>query len=290
MVPNIRDHFRLYFTLFPTNGSPRLFTENFLFDLFFTPHLQLLPIIFAAIKHSHSHIPITFIHSIINMPPKNDAAAETGDLIPNFSTKECKLLAAAFISSLATDKVSPALSLALLPVEWTDITQSILNLAASFSTNLNFDIRNMLTFKQYDYDLMSTLTGNTAGSLKKMWPPLKRKAIEHHASFGIFLGQVVGSGGASAANGEAKVATPAKATPAKATPGKKRKTAEDGADDAGNEKTASSPVKAKGRPKKQVKKEEPIPEEAASADDANEDSANGEDGQGSYIFCKRIPN
>ncbi len=107
---------------------------------------------------------------------------------------------------------------------------------------------------------MATLTGNTAGSLKKMWPPIKKKAIEHHASFGTFLGAVM-------ANGEAKVATP------KATP-KKRKTADEDDDDAGNDKTAS-PVKGKGRPKKQVKKEESSSEEEAK------DDSHGDDGQGS---------
>lgn len=38
---------------------------------------------------------------------------------------------------------------------------------------------------------MASLTGNTAGSLKKMLPPLKRRAAEVHPSFGVFLGLAV---------------------------------------------------------------------------------------------------
>ncbi|OAL04853.1 hypothetical protein IQ06DRAFT_101794 [Phaeosphaeriaceae sp. SRC1lsM3a] len=60
---------------------------------------------------------------------------------------------------------------------------------------------------KYDYDLMGTLTGNTAGSLKKMWPPVKKKAIEAHPSFATFLGNTV----ANIASGEPKTAAPAKA-------------------------------------------------------------------------------
>ncbi|KAF2641978.1 hypothetical protein P280DRAFT_384833, partial [Massarina eburnea CBS 473.64] len=40
----------------------------------------------------------------------------------------------------------------------------------------------------YDYELFATLTGNTAGSLRKMWPPVKRKAVDAHETFGTFLG------------------------------------------------------------------------------------------------------
>src|SRR5689334_21253516 len=72
-----------------------------------------------------------------------------------------------------------------------------------------------LTHRQYDYDLMAALTKNTAGSLKKMWPPVKKKAMETHPSFAAFLGQ---AGTAAAANSDAK---PAPAL--KAAAGRKRK-------------------------------------------------------------------
>jgi hypothetical protein len=62
------------------------------------------------------------------MPPKKDTpkkdAVATASLLNGFTDKETKLLAAAFVSTIAPDK--------------------------------------------YDYDVMATETGNTAGSLKKM--------------------------------------------------------------------------------------------------------------------------
>lgn len=65
---------------------------------------------------------------------------------------------------------------------------------------------------------MGTLTSNTAGSLKKMWPPVKKKAIEAHPSFAGFLGNT----GSNVSN--AKVATHSKAAP-KAGGGRKKKAA-----------------------------------------------------------------
>ncbi|KAH7389820.1 hypothetical protein BKA66DRAFT_48633 [Pyrenochaeta sp. MPI-SDFR-AT-0127] len=157
------------------------------------------------------------------MPPKKDTAGgDSTDLITGFSDKECKLLAAAFISSTASDK--------------------------------------------YDYDLMASLTKNTAGSLKKMWPPVKKKAMETHSSFAAFLGQ---SG--TTANGEIKSA-PAP----KANNNKKRKVTSEAPDDADNggkkeleltsagntsdgskssTKKKAPAAKGKGRARKQVKKE-----------------------------------
>lgn len=58
---------------------------------------------------------------------------------------------------------------------------------------------------------MAKLTGNTVGSLKKMWPPIKKKASENHPSFGAFLGTPAPTGG------ETKVAV------LKPAGGKKRK-------------------------------------------------------------------
>ncbi|KAF2849195.1 hypothetical protein T440DRAFT_139631 [Plenodomus tracheiphilus IPT5] len=155
---------------------------------------------------------------------------------------------------------------------------------------------------KFDYDLMAVLTGNTAGSLKKMWPPVKRKAIEAHAGFGKFLGQA-GTTTAAASS----IAAP------KAAAAKKRKdesedeapedttepttataTATDKAD--GNksdskkkapskEKKATAAKKPPGRPRKQVKKEEV--EDEAMADPEN-DSTDGGDGVGEYAFRQRI--
>ncbi|KAH7406845.1 hypothetical protein DE146DRAFT_406629 [Phaeosphaeria sp. MPI-PUGE-AT-0046c] len=79
-------------------------------------------------------------------------------------------------------------------------------LAAAFVSSVGLD--------KYDYEIMSNLTGNTAGSLKKMWPPVKKKAMEAYASFASFLGNT----GPTIASGEPK--TPA---PAKAKGGRKRK-------------------------------------------------------------------
>lgn len=90
---------------------------------------------------------------------------------------------------------------------------------------------------------MATLTNNTAGSLKKMWPPIKRKGIEAHESFATFLGS--------------------------APVEKKRKAVDEGEDaddlelvgdpptagDKAEPKKKTAAPKAKGRPKRQAKKE-----------------------------------
>jgi hypothetical protein len=128
------------------------------------------------------------------MPPKkDDAATAPGDAIAGFTSKETKMIAAAFVASTGPDKVH---------------SSPLTSLRARFSNAAS----------QYDYDLFATLTGNTAGSLRKMWPPVKRKVIDGQPSFGIFLGAA--TAGAEGA-GEAK----AKAAPkAKASGSKKRKT------------------------------------------------------------------
>ncbi|KAL7777609.1 hypothetical protein CFE70_004276 [Pyrenophora teres f. teres 0-1] len=169
------------------------------------------------------------------MAPKKDAPdGDSNALLVGFTDKETKLLAAAFVSCIGTDK--------------------------------------------YDYDLMATLTKNTAGSLKKMWPPVKKKASENHPSFASLLGQT-------------------------AQDPKKRKAVEenskagDGKDDAASDSDKAdsivkSPVakkvkrapagRGKGRTKKAVKKEESDSE----ANFEKEDSANGDDGE--FILYKTI--
>ena len=132
---------------------------------------------------------------------------------------------------------------------------------------------------QYDFDLFATLTGNTAGTLKKMWPPIKRKAADDHPSFGNFLGAApakAGEGKEGAAkpkvnngrkrkatssepedeqvgkaetgvNGEAKKKAPAK--------GRKKK-ADSAVEDNGEDEVEKKPTVKRGR--KKVKSEEVI--------------------------------
>lgn len=147
---------------------------------------------------------------------------------------------------------------------------------------------------------MATLTNNTVGSLRKMWPPVKKKAIDAHLSFGKFLGS------ASATNPTAPAADgkPAGA----ASKAKKRKTTDenpetadsddkkpDSAADKSDGKIASdnstskkakvekkAPAPKKPRAKTQVKKEEP-----ASDNDA-ENSADGGDGLGEYCYTDNM--
>jgi hypothetical protein len=109
---------------------------------------------------------------------------------------------------------------------------------------------------------MATLTGNTSGSLKKMFPPVKRKAIEAYPSFATFLS---GGTATAGANGEEKKTVPKAA-------GKKRKATSESETEAavedvqqGGEKTdekKKAAVKGRSRSKK-LKVEEPTPEEAA---------------------------
>ncbi|EOA85297.1 uncharacterized protein SETTUDRAFT_154868 [Exserohilum turcica Et28A] len=115
---------------------------------------------------------------------------------------------------------------------------------------------------KYDYDLMAALTNNTTGSLKKMWPIVKRKAIDSHSSFAKFMGH-----SESADGGSSKSPFTPKS--------KKRKVSDDAAEEADesdqepseSEKKASkgkkpavekpaAEKKRRGRPKKQPKTEE----------------------------------
>jgi hypothetical protein len=217
------------------------------------------------------------------MPPKKDAAdGGTTKQLVGFEDKETKLLAAAFVSCIGPDKVSTS-----------SACMSWMNTSIA-----NFECM-LLTASQYDYDLMAKLTGNTSGSLKKMWPPIKRKATDAHASFATFLG----------ANGTNVVATPAVAKPVpvpKATGGRKRKAAVDAyveaepetkeldpmsaraksnESDSGNKsdgkvetKNKVPTTKTKARSTKKVKKE--VAE--------SEDSTHGGDGLGEYARKQKV--
>ncbi|KAI4930366.1 hypothetical protein J4E85_004993 [Alternaria conjuncta] len=173
---------------------------------------------------------------------------------------------------------------------------------------------------KFDYDIMATLTGNTAGSLKKMCkyyqtgPPVKKKALEAHPSFAAYLGQA-GVAAPASAGGDSKPAAASKVT-------KKRKAAsevpeedaEDGAKDlapasaadkseaeksdskkkappAKKEKKGPTkkriPVKGPNAPKKAAKKE-PASEEEVVKDKSTEDSADGGDGLGEYSYLKNL--
>ncbi|CAN9106688.1 unnamed protein product [Alternaria alternata] len=160
---------------------------------------------------------------------------------------------------------------------------------------------------KFDYDIMATLTGNTAGSLKKMWLPVKKKAAEGHASFAAFLGQAGVAASATPAGGEprpkpqapVKVAKKRKATdevPEDAEdsakdldpPSATEKSEGDKPDSKKKKVTAAKkgkktpdqkkePAKGKGRPRKAVKKEESALEEEVK-DGSVENSADGGDG------------
>ncbi|KAI4942579.1 hypothetical protein J4E91_009973 [Alternaria rosae] len=160
---------------------------------------------------------------------------------------------------------------------------------------------------KFDYDVMATLTGNTAGSLKKMWPPIKKKALENHPSFATFLGQA-GVAAAAPAGGDPK--------PAAAKVTKKRKAAdevpEEDADDGAKDlapasaadksegdksdtkkkapvakKEKKGPTKKRVPPKKAAKKESASEEEVVKDKSAG-DSADGGDGLGEYSLLKKI--
>ncbi|KAF1996341.1 hypothetical protein P154DRAFT_579939 [Amniculicola lignicola CBS 123094] len=126
------------------------------------------------------------------MPPKKDTSGTASEAaIVGFDMREVRLLAAAYIASIGTDK--------------------------------------------YDYDLMATLTGYTAGSLKKLFPPVKRKAVGLHPSLAAFLALPAEAGDVKAAPKKAAKKSEKSAEPEetdgdavknepKKTVGKKRKT------------------------------------------------------------------
>jgi hypothetical protein len=205
------------------------------------------------------------------MPPKKDVTGADGaKLLAGFEDKETKLLAAAFLSSLAADKVS---NVKLhFPLEGSRARTCVHMHSQCLAILRALSRERCLTESQYDYEVMANLTGNTAGSLKKMWPPVKKKAIEAHPSFATFLG----TDGANIS------------APTTAAGSRKRKAAADNdvedadpksaADKSENtDKTDSkvetkkkAPAKGKGRPAKKSKKE--VKDE--------EDSADGGDGLG----------
>jgi hypothetical protein len=226
------------------------------------------------------------------MPPKkNPAEGDQTKLLAGFEDKETKLIAAAFLSSIGPDKVS-----ILSPGCTSSCGSSVLESQSSdlrrypLETSVRF---RKLTALQYDYDLMATLTGNTNGSLKKMWPPIKKKAIEAHASFATFLG-TPGTNTGTTVSGERKAAGPPQAKA-----GRKRKGdagVEDEADEnpqpAGVEsdsvegksggkpdvKKKAAATKGKGRPPKKAKKDVK----------SEEDSADGGDGMGQYTRTESV--
>jgi hypothetical protein len=113
---------------------------------------------------------------------------------------------------------------------------------------------------------MATLTGNTVGPLKKMFPPVKRKAIDAYPSLATFLGGVPGA--VNAANGDGK-----KAAPKAATKKRKATSPEPDTDDAAkdihsnDDKTGGkangktkAPAKGRGRTKKVKTEQEDVEE------------------------------
>lgn len=130
---------------------------------------------------------------------------------------------------------------------------------------------------------MAKLTGNTVGSLKKMWPPIKKKASENHPSFGAFLGTPAPTGG------ETKVAV------LKPAGGKKRKAGDQDIDeetkakdpepdsagaksDNNNKSTTKKKPAAKPRTKK-IKKEDTaaeVKDETKKSSAEKEDNNSGE--------------
>jgi hypothetical protein len=142
---------------------------------------------------------------------------------------------------------------------------------------------------------MAKLTGNTNGTLKKMWPPVKKKAIEAYPSFAAFIGNTGDK--ITAASGEAKPAS-------KAAGGRKRKAAKADVDtdsDSKDEKPKSagtktsktdsagnkSDSKTENKKKATPKKGRATKKSKAEVKD-EEDSADGGDGLGQYTFTQTI--
>ncbi|KAL1598249.1 hypothetical protein SLS59_006933 [Nothophoma quercina] len=140
-------------------------------------------------------------------------------------------------------------------------------LAAAFVSSIGPD--------KYDYALFAKLSGFTEGTLKKFWPPVKKKVIEEHPAFGTFIN------GSFAAAPAAKVGA-----------GKKRKAADDEVnaeldpkalsadtiESKASEGKKKAPVK-KGRGKK-AKTEEAEEKEVKE----EENSADGGDGLGESSY------
>lgn len=185
------------------------------------------------------------------MPPKKDAAAADGG-IAGYDLKETKLIAAAFLSSVGPDKVCTYPCL-----DFNGATKALANLT---------DIT------QYDYTLFAKLSGFTEGTLRKFWPPVKKKAIENHENFGAFL-----AGGV--------VAAPA----SKVTSAKKRKVADadievDPEPESGF--VGATDIKSKRASRGKKVKTEAADDGAQLVDEAN--SADGGDSMGEFAYRRNV--
>ncbi|KAF2265172.1 hypothetical protein CC78DRAFT_207832 [Lojkania enalia] len=175
------------------------------------------------------------------MPPKRDANAGV-EPIAGFDAKETKWLAAAFISSIGSDK--------------------------------------------YDYDLMASLTGNTAGTLKKLYPVIKRKAMEAQPSFATFLGgSSNGENRTSSAKQARVLKRKADETAGGSDPDSKKakipETSNNG--DEGDEGYDSEGAKPKKRaPKKAAPKKDKATNRKKGCQDSGENSPDGADDLGMY--------
>ncbi|KAJ4991822.1 hypothetical protein SVAN01_02672 [Stagonosporopsis vannaccii] len=130
---------------------------------------------------------------------------------------------------------------------------------------------------KYDYPLFAQLTGFTEGTLKKLWPPVKKKAIEQHSNFGKFI------------SGDSAAAT----STSKAVAGKKRKAADADAGiepaeaDIADSKTTEGKAKralTKGKRGRKIKTEEAEDETVKDEDN----SADGGDGLGEFVYKKNV--
>lgn len=110
--------------------------------------------------------------------------------------------------------------------------------------------------------MFATLTGNTVGSLKKMWPPVKRKIAEAHPSFGNSNG---GAAGAKVGDEEGEAARP------KANNSRKRKAASIDPDNEQDTKDADTGSATNG----DAKKKAPVKGRKKKADSV--EATNGDD-------------
>ncbi|KAJ4325290.1 hypothetical protein N0V94_000814 [Neodidymelliopsis sp. IMI 364377] len=139
----------------------------------------------------------------------------------------------------------------------------------------------------YDYATFAHLSGFTEGTLKKFWPPIKKKAMENHESFGKFLGAAAPSASTTkAATGGRKRKEPADAdadadVEVGATDDKKRKSKSASAEPTAAAAGAKKKAPAKGKRGKKVKTEEIVKEE-------EENSADGGDGMGEFVFKRNV--
>jgi hypothetical protein len=157
---------------------------------------------------------------------------------------------------------------------------------------------------------MAALTGNTNGSLKKMWPPIKKKAIDAYPTFATFLGTT--GANITATSGDTKSAPAPKS---KAAGGRKRKAdadndveeetdtkdadpkpvrakseKSDGNKSDGNKSDSKAATKkkapvAKGKGRNKKSKKEELSDDRVKSE---EDSADGGDGLGQYTRKEKV--